>query len=125
MKNNLKESIKYGYKYYLSQLKKFRLSYISSNQWIGIGIIISLLAIASNIAPISKESKLKNLCVKWGYIFKYYRGERGSDEPNEKLLSAYSEAIDKVTKKIINLGIKENFKFKSAYIYCGYLEKVN
>ena len=125
MKNNLKESIKYGSKYYLSQLKKFRLSYISSNQWIGIGIIISLLATASNIAPISKESKLKNLCVKWGYIFNYLKIERRKNEPNEKFINSYIKAINKVEKKIIDLGIKENFNLKSANVYCGNLEKLN
>ena len=125
MKNNLKESIKYGSKYYLSQLKKFRLSYISSNQWIGIGIIISLLATASNIAPISKESKLKNLCVKWGYIFNLLKKERRENEPNEKFINSYIKAINKVEKKIIDLGIKENFNLKSANVYCGNLEKLN
>ena len=125
MKNNLKESIKYGSKYYLSQLKKFKLTSVSLNQFIGIGIIISLFAIVSNLVPISKRSKLNNLCVEWGYIFNRLRSEKKKNEPNEKFINSYTKSINKVEKKIIDLGIKENFKLKSANVYCGSLKNSN
>ena len=125
MKNNLKKSIKYGSKYYLSQLKKFKLSSVSLNQFIGIGIGISLFAIVSNLVPISKRSKLNNLCVEWGYIFNLLRSEEKKNEPNEKFINSYIKAINKVEKKIIYLGIQESFKVRSANVYCGNLEKLN
>ena len=105
-------------------IKKFKLSSVSLNQFIGIGII-SLFAIVSNFVPISKRSKLNNLCVEWGYIFNRLRSEKKKNELYEKFINSYFKAINKVEKKIINLGIKENFKFRRASVYCGNLEKLN